>query len=112
MGGIASGASMLTRRPVGDGTSSWRRNAPIESEVVERGWPQVVDEAADVVERGGDVGPDGADQLVGLLGAGGQQGPRGVEPKRRGGQGRAEAVVQVAAQPAPFVLDRDDEPFA
>ena len=83
-----------------------------QSELVERGGAQAVDQAAylgDLVA--GEVG-EPADHLGRLGRIGGDQVLGGLQPHGHRGQRRAEAVVEVAAQPAALLLARGDQLLA
>ena len=80
-----------------------------QAQTVQCGRSQVVDEAAHVVDGGGGLGAQLGKDRHGPLRLGRRQPPGGVDLEYHPGQRRAEAVVQVAAQPAALLLARGDE---
>ena len=82
-----------------------------QAEVVERGRAQVLDEPPDVRDGRADLPAERAEQFTGALGVGGEQVGGGVGDERDAGERGAEAVVEVAAQPAAFLLPGGDDPL-
>ena len=83
---------------------------PGETELVQRGRPQPVHEAAQV---GDDLGRRSArrgEVLERLLGVRGELGLHGVEVEPQAGEQRSEPVVQVAPEPAALLLSGLDQP--
>ena len=83
-----------------------------EPDLVQCGRPQAVHEAPHLGEHPADVGPGRGQRRVGGREVAAGLDAGGVDPTRDGGERRAEAVVQVAAQPAALVLHRRDEQLA
>jgi hypothetical protein len=82
-----------------------------QAEFVQGRRAQPFDEAADVQDRPADFLAEIV-QLPGrAVGAGREQGARRLGLQRQPGQGWADAVVQVAAEPAAFFLAGQDEAF-
>ncbi len=83
-----------------------------QAELVQRRWSQIVDKTTYVGNRGARVGAQGGEELVrsGRIDRDKVGGRVGGE--RDAGQRRAEAVVEVAAEPAAFLFARGDELLA
>ena len=79
-----------------------------QAELVERRRPHRVDHPPDLLDRDHRVGAQLGHHLLGRGGVGADQVARRVGGEGDPGEPRAEAVVQLAAQPAPFLLDRRD----
>ena len=81
-----------------------------QSELVQRGWPEVVDHPAHVGQGGSGVAPQGGQEFRGPIGVADQVGGR-ICGERDAGQGRPEAVMQVTAETPAFLLLGSDQSF-
>ena len=82
-----------------------------EPELVERRWPQPVDEAAHIGQRHADVAAKLVEQLPRTLGIRPERRGRGLGAQADRGQRRPEAVMQVPPEPTALLLAGDDEPL-
>ena len=83
-----------------------------EPELIERRWPQPVDEAAHIGQRNADVATELVQQLTGAFGIRPERRGRGLGAQADRGERRPEAVMQVSPESTAFLLAGDDEPLA
>ncbi len=80
-----------------------------QAELVQGGRAQPFDQAPDIDHGAADLLAEVVQLAGGAVAARREQRPRGLGLQRQPGQRRADAVVQVPAQPAPFFLPGQDE---
>ena len=82
-----------------------------KAELIQGRRTQPFDQAPDIDHGAADLLAEVAQLTGGAVGARREQCPRGLGLECQPGQRRADAVVQVPAQAAPFFLPGQDEPF-
>lgn len=85
---------------------------PHQAQLVQGGGPQGIDQPADVDQQGLDAALQPGELGVGTGRVAAEHGAGGADLQRQAGQGRAQAVVQVAPQPTPLLLPGADQPLA
>ena len=112
-GGSGSGACTATRSASSrvDSRSANAVSAGEQAQLVERRRAEVLHDAAYLAHAAQRLVLQVREQRVGGARVGAQHVARGVHPQRHAGQRRAEAVVQVAAQPPTFLLPAHDQAF-
>ena len=83
-----------------------------QSELVERGWPQVVNQTPDIGHCRLSVDLQLLEQRLSAFGIAREQGARRAGLQRLGGESRTEAVVKVAPEPSALLLERRYKPLA
>ena len=107
--GTEAGASTVTDVVGEDSCAARPRSEADEPELVERRRAQAVDQPADVGDHRLHLLGGRHEQLVGALQIRRGQVADGLEREREPGQGRPEAVVQVAPDPPPLLLAQLDD---
>ena len=102
----------MTERPWAAESVDLFDEGPEQPEFVQRGWPQVIDDPAQVTDGLLGVAAQLGQQPIGLVGGCGQDAAGGVGLQCHRGQDGPEAVVEVAAQPPAFLLARGHQPLS